>query len=136
VVIETNRVNPCAHVVANLVSKTRPQNCQNLENILKKSGISFSQTPIFLTQNSIFFNGFPISKKSKKIFFNGFPISSTAFCFLQWLSAFFNGFPIFLNGVPLSKKYEKIYLRRQVYERSLFELCISRHSLPELCNSR
>jgi hypothetical protein len=56
----------------------------------------------------IFFNGFPISKKSEKIFFNGVPISSTAFRFLQWLSAFkeiqenllqrlsdfFNGFPI------------------------------------------
>jgi hypothetical protein len=91
----------------------------------------------------IFLNGFPISEKSKKIFFNGFPISSTAFRFLQWLSAFFNGFPIFLNGFPiflngfpLFKKYEKIYLRQQVYERSLFELCISRHSLPKLCNSR
>jgi hypothetical protein len=64
-----------------------------------------------------------------------------AFWFLQWLSAFFNGFPtffngfpIFLNGFPLSEKSEKIYLRRQVYERSPFKLHISRHSLPELCN--
>jgi hypothetical protein len=40
----------------------------------------------------IFFNGFLISEKSDKIFFNGFPISSTAFHFLQRLSAFFNGF--------------------------------------------
>ncbi len=54
-------------------------------------------------------------------FFNGFPI-------------FFNGFPIFLNGFPLSKKSKKIYSRRQVYKRSPFELCISRHSLPELRN--
>jgi hypothetical protein len=69
-------------------------------------------------------------------FFNGFLLSSTAFCFLQQLSAFFNGFPIFLNGFPLSKKYEKIYLWRQLYKRSLFELRNSRHSLPELCNSR
>jgi hypothetical protein len=83
----------------------------------------------------IFFNGFPISEKSEKIFFNGFLISSMAFLSLQWLSAFFNGFLIFLNGFPLSKKYEKIYLRWQVYERSLFELRISRHSLPELHNS-
>jgi hypothetical protein len=59
-----------------------------------------------------------------------------AFRFLQWLFDFFNGFLIFLNGFPLSKKFEKIYLRRQVYERSLFELRISRHSLPELRNSR
>jgi hypothetical protein len=36
----------------------------------------------------IFFNSFPISEKSEKIFFNGFPISSTAFRFLQRLSAF------------------------------------------------
>ncbi len=64
-----------------------------------------------------------------------------AFRFLQWLSAFSNGFlifsngfPIFLNGFPLSKKTEKIYLWWEVYERSPFELCISRHSLPELCN--
>jgi hypothetical protein len=73
----------------------------------------------------IFFNGFPISKKSEKIFFNSFPISSLAFHFLQRLSAFFNGFPIFLNGFPLSEKSGKIYLWRQVYERSLSELCIS-----------
>jgi hypothetical protein len=76
-------------------------------------------------------------------FFNGFLLSSTAFRFLQRLSNFINGFPIFLNGFsiflngfPLSKKSKKIYLRWQVYERSLFELRISRHSLPELCNSR
>jgi hypothetical protein len=62
-------------------------------------------------------------------------ISLTAFQFLQRLSAFFNGFPIFLNGFPLSEKYEKIYLRWQIYKRSLFELRISRHLLPELRNS-
>jgi hypothetical protein len=63
--------------------------------------------------------------------------------FLQWLSAFSNGFLIFsngflifLNGFPLSKKSKKIYLWREVYERSLFELRIFRHSLPELRNSR
>jgi hypothetical protein len=59
-------------------------------------------------------------------FFNGFPISSTAFRFLKWLSDFFNGFPIFLNGFPLSEKSGKIYLWRQIYERSLSELRISR----------
>ncbi len=73
-VLEFNKVNPCAHVVANLVSKTRPWNCQKLENLLGKLGFSFSKNPIFLTQNSIFFNGFPLS--------------STSFCFLQWLSSF------------------------------------------------
>ncbi len=74
-------------------------------------------------------------------FFNGFPLSSTAFRFLQSLSNFFNGFPIFLNSFPiflnsfpLSKKSEKIYLQRQVYKRSPFKFHISRHLLPELCN--
>ena len=64
-----------------------------------------------------------------------------AFRFLQRLSAFFNGFPIFLNGFliflngfPLSEKTKKIYLRRQVYKRSPFELRISCHLLPKLCN--
>jgi hypothetical protein len=73
----------------------------------------------------IFFNGFPVSEKSEKIFFNGFPISSTAFCFLQRISAFFNGFPIFLNGFPLSKKSRKIYLWWQVHKRLLSKLRIS-----------
>jgi hypothetical protein len=80
---------------------------------------------------------------SPKIQFSSHEIrfSSTASRFLQQLSAFFNGFPIFFNGFPiflncfpLSKKSKKIYLRRQVYERSPFKLCISRHSLPKLCN--
>ncbi len=57
----------------------------------------------FPAQNLIFFNGFPISEKSEKIFFNDFPISSMAFRFprnlLQWLSDFFNGFP--LSSTPL-----------------------------------
>ncbi len=77
-----------------------------------------------------------------RFFSHEIQFSWTAFCFLQWLSAFFNGFPIFLNGFPiflngfpLSEKSEKIYLRRQVYKRSPFKLGISRHSLPELCNS-
>jgi hypothetical protein len=68
-------------------------------------------------------------------FFNGFPIFLNGdFC--QRLSAFLNGFPIFLNGFPLSEKSEKIYLRQQVYKRSLFELRISCHLLPELRKSR
>jgi hypothetical protein len=60
------------------------------------------------------FNGF-------LIFFNGFPI-------------FLNGFPIFLNGFLLSEKSKKIYLRQEVYKRSLFELCIFCHSLSHSCS--
>ncbi len=62
-----------------------------------------------------------------------------AFRFLQRLSTFFNGFliflngfPIFLNGFPLSEKSKKIYTRREVYKRSLFELRIFCHSLSNL----
>ncbi len=75
---------------------------------------------------------------SPKIRFSSHKIrfSSTAFCFLQWLSTFFNCFLIFLNGFLLSEKSKKIYIRRQVYKRSLFELCIFCHSLPELRNFR
>jgi hypothetical protein len=89
--------------------------CQNETPNFPRSKFDFLQQ----------FNGFPISEKSEKIFFNGFPVSSTAFCFLQRRSAFFNGFPIFLNGFPLSEKSGKVYLWRQVYKRSLSELHIS-----------
>ncbi len=120
----------------NRVGKTSLKNCQILENLLETSRFP---SPI---------SRFPSPKiqfSSHEIQFSpiGFLLSSMAFCFLQRLFAFFNGFltffngfPIFLNGFPLSKKSKKIYLRRQVYKRSLFELCISRHLLPELCNSR
>ncbi len=40
------------------------------------------------------------------------------------------GFPIFIDGFPLFEKSKKIYLRRQVYKRLLFEL---RNSSP-LCS--
>jgi hypothetical protein len=104
------------------IGETRLQNCQK-------------------TKESRKYWDFPSPKtrfSSHKIRF-----SSTAFRFLQQLSTFFNGFLIFLigfliflNGFPLSEKSEKIYLRREVYERSLFELRIFHHSLPELCNFR
>ena len=89
---KTYQVNPCAHMVANLVSKRDPKIARNSRKSLGKSRFSQPKNPIFFAQNLIFFNGFPISEKSKKIFFNGFLISSTAFRFLQRLSAFFNGF--------------------------------------------
>ena len=96
-------------------TKMSLQNCQNLENLLGNIEIFPAWNPIFLPPNPIFFNGFPLS--------------STAFRFPQQLSNFPNGF-------LLSEKSEKFYLRRQVYERSLFKLLISHHSLPELRNSR
>jgi hypothetical protein len=70
---KTNQVNPCAHIVANLVSKQDPK-------IARNSRISWENWD------------FPSPKlqfSSHKIRF-----SSTAFWFLQQLSAFFNGFPL------------------------------------------
>ncbi len=99
---KTNQVNPCAHMVANLGVKTRPQNHQKLKNVFGRIEIFLAQNPIFLPQNSIFFNGFPISEKSEKIFFNGFPTSSTAFRFLWCISTFCNGFLIFFNSFLIS----------------------------------
>jgi hypothetical protein len=93
----------CAHG-SKFGVKTRPRNCQKLENVFRKIEIFLAQNPIFLARNLIFFNGFPISKKSKKIFFNGFLISSTAFHFLWRISTFRNSFLIFLNGFPISSK--------------------------------
>jgi hypothetical protein len=116
-------------VVANLVSKNETPKSPETRESLGKIGIF-----LLLKYN------FPHTKfdflQRLSAFFNSFPLSSTALQFLQWLSNFFNGFSIFLNGFPLSKKSEKIYLRRQVYKRLLFELYMSRHLLPELRNSR
>ncbi len=77
-----------------------------------------------------FFDGFPT-------FTFGFLLSATPFYFSQRFAAFrkgfltfLKGFPIFLDCFPLSEKSEKIYLRRQVYKRLLFEL---RNSSP-LCS--
>ena len=122
--------------------KTRPQNHQKLEKVVGKIKIFLAQKSDFLCSKLDFLQRLSDFQEIQENllhrlsdFFNGFPLSSTAFRFLQRLPNFFNGFPIFLNGFLLSKKYKKIYLRRQVYKRSLFELCISRHLLPELCNS-
>ncbi len=127
----------------NWVGKTSLKNCQILENLLE-----ISRFPTLISR----FPSPKIQFSSHKIQFSpiDFLLSSTAFRFLQRLSdflqrlyaffngflTFFNGFPIFLNGFLLFEKSKKIYLRQQVFERSLFELRISRHSLPELCNSR
>ncbi len=102
--------------------KTSLQNCQKLGNRLGNIEIFPDWNPIFLP----------------KIQFSSttFQPLSTAFCFPQRLSTFLNSFPIFLNSFPLSKKSKKIYLRRQVSKRLLFQLYISHHLLPELCNSR
>ncbi len=133
----------------NRIGKTSLKNCQILENVL---GIMSFPSPISrFPSPKIQFSSPKIQFSLHEIRFTqiGFLLSSMAFHFLQQLSdflqqlssfsngfpIFFNGFPIFLNGFPLSEKSEKIYLWQEVYERSLFELCIFRHLLPKLCNS-
>jgi hypothetical protein len=49
----------------------------------------------FLSPKFDFLQRLSISDKSEKIFLNGFPISLTAFCFLQRIFTFCNGFQIF-----------------------------------------
>ncbi len=118
---------------------------------IEKIQIFLAQNPIFLARNPIFFsckliflNGLPSFLIGFLSFFNGFLtfaysflLSAMPLYFPRHLSAFrkgflifLKGFPIFLNGFPLSKKSKKIYLRRQVYKRLIFEL---RNSLP-LCS--
>jgi hypothetical protein len=109
-------------MVANLVAKMSPQNCQKLENLLEI--LRFSLPKIQFSSPKILFSSM------------AFGLLSTAFCFPQRLSVFLNSFPIFLNGFPLSEKSEKIYLQQQVSKRSLFELRISCHLLSTLHNSR
>jgi hypothetical protein len=121
-VLDFTKPNPCAHMLPVAYGKRVSKIARKLKNLSEILGFSSPKTRF----------------SSHKIRF-----SPTAFRFLQWLSAFFNGFliflkgfPIFLNGSPLSEKSVKIYLRQQVYERSLFELCIFCHPLPELRNFR
>ena len=69
------------------IGETSLQNCQKTKESLGNIGI-------FLLLKS----NFPHTKfdflQWLSAFFNGFPLSSTAFRFLQWLFAFFNGFLI------------------------------------------
>ncbi len=135
----------CTHATkhaTNRIGKTSLKNCQILENVLEI--LSFPSPILRFPSPKIRFSSPKIQFSLHEIRFTqiSFLLSSTAFCFLQRLSAFpngflifFNGFPIFLNGFPLSKKSKKIYLWQEVYKRSLFELHIFHHLLPELRSS-
>ncbi len=89
--------------------------CQNETLKLQETREFLGKIGIFLLLNS----NFPHTK---------FDFLQRLSDFLQRLSPFFDGFPIFFNSFPLSAESEKIYLRRQVYKRSLFDLRISCHS--------
>ena len=96
--------------------KTRPQNCQKLEKVVETIEIFLAQNPIFFAQIWFSSTAFRFPRNPRKS-------SSTAFRFLQRLSALFdaflipvtafkfsiflNSFPIFLNGFPLSEKSGK-----------------------------
>jgi hypothetical protein len=73
--------------------KTSLQNCQILENLsgnieIFPFKILFSSTAFRLSSTAFRF------LQWLSAFFNGFPLFSTDFCFPQWLSAFLNGFPL------------------------------------------
>jgi hypothetical protein len=112
--------------------KTRPQNCQKLEKVVGKNQDFPSPKSDFLRSKFDFLHRLSDFREIQENllqrlsnFFNAFLISVTAFKF----SIFLNGFLIFLNGFPLSEKSGKIYLRRQIYERLLSKLHISRWKL-------
>ncbi len=134
----------------NCVGKMSLKNCQILENVLEI--LRFPSRILRFPSPKIQFFSPKIQFSSHEIRFSPIVLllSSTAFCFLQWLSTFFNGFPLsstafWLSSTAfwlssrafqLSKKSKKIYSRQQVYKRSLFELCIVCHLLLELRNFR
>ncbi len=148
--ISETRAHTCYQTCYQSRRKMILKNCHILESVL---GILSFPSPILrFPSPKIQFSSPKIPFSSHEIRFTqiGFLLSLTAFRFLQQLSdflrrlsAFSNGFPnfsdgflIFLNSFPLSKKSEKIHLWQEVYERSLFELCIFRHSLPKLRDYR
>jgi hypothetical protein len=93
---KTNQVNPCAHMVANLVSKQDPKISRNSR--ISWENWDFPSPKLQFSSHKIWF-----SSTAFQFPRNPWKSSSTAVQFLQWLSSFFNGF-------PLSKKYEKTFL--------------------------
>ncbi len=73
-------------------SKTRPQNCQKLENLLGKSGFSSPEIQFSLLVIQFFSLAFRFSSTAFRFFSTAFQLLSTAFCFPQRLSAFRNAF--------------------------------------------
>ncbi len=89
-VLEFNKVNPCARG-SKSGSKTRPQNCQKLENLLGKLGFSLPKIQFSFLVIQFFSLAFRFSSTA-------FRLLSTAFCFPQRLSAFRNAF--LLSAMP------------------------------------
>ncbi len=123
----------CAHG-SKFGVKTRPQNCQKLENILGKIGIflllnsNFPRSKFdFLQRLSDFWEIRENLLQWLSDFFNGFPISSTAFQFLQRLSYFFNGFPI--SEKPSSTAFRFLLYCQNTHILNILTFC------SKLCNS-
>jgi hypothetical protein len=113
---KTNQVNPCAHMVANLVSKWDPKIARNSR--ISWENRDFPSPKLRFSSHHTKFDFLQRLSNFQEIqenllqrlsnFFNRFPLSSTAFHFLQRLSDFqeiqeillqrlsdfFNGFPI------------------------------------------
>ncbi len=113
---KTNQVNPCAHVVENLVSKQDPK--------FSSLKIWFSS----MVQRLSHFREIQENLLQRlSHFFTGFPISSTAFWFLQRLSDFFNGFPI--SEKPSSMAFRFLLYCQNTHILNILIFC------SELCNS-
>jgi hypothetical protein len=79
-------------------SKTRPQNCQKLENLLGKLGFSSPKIQYSLLVIQFFLLAFQFSSAAFQFSSTTFQLLSTAFCFPQRLSAFCNAF--LLSATP------------------------------------
>ncbi len=126
-------------------SKTRPQNCQKLENLLGKLGFSSPEIQFSSLVIRFFFLSFQFSSTAFQfssmafqllstafcfpqclsVFCNAFLLSATAFCFLQRLSDFPQRLSDFLNGFPLSKKS-----RKSIYGGKYTKDCFSSFVFP------
>jgi hypothetical protein len=96
-------------------SKTRPQNCQKLENLLGKSGYSLPETQFYLIVIQFFSLAFQFSStlsnfpqrlsdfcRQLSAFCDAFLLSAMPFCFPQRLSAFRNTFLLFATAFQFS----------------------------------
>ncbi len=107
---KTNQVNPCAHVVENLVSKQDPK---------------FSSLKIWFSSMVQRLSNFREIRENIlqrfSDFFNSFPISSMAFCFLQRLSDFpqrLSTFREIWENLSMAASIRKIAIRASYFNQN------------------
>ena len=84
---KTDQINPCTHMVANLVSKQDPKIARNLRISWENWDFPFPKLQFSSHKIRFSSTAFRFPRNPRKS-------SSMAFHFLQWLSTFFNGFLI------------------------------------------